>query len=249
MRHERRAAIVVEASGNRRSAWVGVLGCLAVACSGTPESVSPNSGGFSGVGGGGAGAAQGGGGSAGIGGGGSPPDGGGGAASNTTTRKRIFHLKNGDLGQIRDANDTRTGLEVADAECTTAGQTYGGANWKAWLSSSTVNALDRIADVGPWYRLDQTTLLFADRASIVNGPQVPISPQSVLVDDTRNLFWTGTLVDGTASANNCQDWTDYVFANPLNIATVGRVDTAGPGWVNPTPLSCSYYLALLCIEQ
>ncbi len=244
-----RTARVVETSRYPRSAWICIFTYLAVACSGTPQSVSPNSGGFSGVGGGGAGAAQGGGGSDGTGGDGLASSGGSGATGDTSTRKRIFHLTNGRLGQIRDANDPRTGLEVADADCTKVGLTYGGAQWKAWLSSSTLNALERIADVGPWYRLDQVTLLFADRASFVNGPQVPINPQSNLVDDTRNLFWTGTLVDGTASAYNCQGWTQYVGSNPANRATVGRVDTAGKGWVDPTLLACSHYLALLCVEQ
>ena len=108
-----------------------------------------------------------------------------------------------------------------------------------------MGALARIADVGPWYRLDQQTLLFESRASIVNGPLVPINAQPNLGNEA-NLFWTGTLVDGTPSANNCQDWTAY---GGSLVATVGRVDTAGAGWVDPTPLACSTYLALLCFEQ
>ena len=78
-------------------------------------------------------------------------------------------------------------------------------------------------------RLAQTTLSFTNRASIVNDPIVAISPQSDLLHDTRNLFCTGTLIDGTASANNCQDWTAH---GGTNIATVGRVDTSGQGWVD-----------------
>jgi hypothetical protein len=233
-RETKPAALVVGAWGHECLACKGVVSYLTVACSGVSERVSSNSGGASGASGGAGGN------------GGADATGAGGTTSDTTTRKRVFHLKNGTLGQIPDANDPRTGLEVADAECTKAGQAHGGVQWKAWLSSSTVSALNRIADVGPWYRLDQTTLLFHNLASIVNGPLVPISPQSDVVDDTRNLFWTGTLLDGTASVDNCQDWTTYMG---LNIATVGRADTSGQGWVDPTPLSCGYYLALLCIEQ
>ena len=91
-----------------------------------------------------------------------------------TAPKRVFHLLNGALGAIRDANDTRTGLEVADADCTSAGQMHGGGQWRAWLSSSSANAIDRLVDVGPWYRLDQQTKLFESRAAIAQGPLVPI---------------------------------------------------------------------------
>lgn len=167
-------------------------------------------------------------------------------AGATTARKRVFHLLNGALGAIRDANDTRTGLEVADADCTTAGQMYGGGQWRAWLSDSSMNAIDRLVDVGPWYRLDQQTKLFDSRAGITQGPLVPIEDPTDAGAGTRGLFWSGTLLDGTASAGNCSDWTSYVGGGT---ATVGRTDTAGSGWVDPTPLSCSKYLSLLCFEQ
>jgi hypothetical protein len=164
----------------------------------------------------------------------------------TTARKRVFHLLNGALGAIRDANDTRTGLEVADADCTTAGQMYGGGPWRAWLSDSSTNAIDRLVDVGPWYRLDQQTKLFDNRAAITQGPLIPIEDPSDAGAGIRSLFWSGTLLDGTASAGNCSDWTSYVGGGT---ATVGRTDTAGSGWVDPTPLSCSKDLSLLCFEQ
>lgn len=163
-----------------------------------------------------------------------------------TVRKRVFHLVNGALGKIKDssASDTRTGLETADAACTTAGKMHGGGQWQAWLSSSSMNAIDRLADVGPWYRLDQQTMLFENRAAIAQGPLVPIDDPAD--GNSRISFWSGTLLDGTASAANCADWTEYVGGVK---ATVGRADTAGPGWVAPTLQSCSTYLALLCFEQ
>jgi len=153
---------------------------------------------------------------------------------------------NGDLGAIRTSTDPRTGVEVADAQCTTAGQSYGGGQWRAWLSSSTVNAIDRLVDVGPWYRLDQQTELFENRAALTRGPLVAIDDPTYANSGTRTLFWTGTLIDGTASPTNCSDWTSYVGDRA---ATVGRTDMAGQGWVDPTPLSCSKYLSLLCFEQ
>jgi hypothetical protein len=153
---------------------------------------------------------------------------------------------NGALGAIRDANDPRTGVEVADADCTNAGQMYGGGQWRAWLSSSAVNAIDRIVDVGPWYRLDQQTKLFENRVGIAQGPLAPIEDPTNTNAGVRRLFWTGTQLDGTATSANCTDWTAYVGGVT---ATVGRTDTTGPGWIEPTLQSCSTYLSLLCFEQ
>jgi hypothetical protein len=169
---------------------------------------------------------------------------GGGDLSAPTARKRVFHLSNGTLGAIPTSTDPRTGPEVADEECTMGGQAYGGGQWRAWLSGSTDNAIDRLADVGPWYRLDQQTELFESRAALVDGPLVPIEDPTDA--GVRNLFWTGTLLDGTASTANCSDWRTYVGQVT---ATVGRTDTAGRGWVDPTPLTCGTYLSLLCFEQ
>lgn len=216
----------------RRILSFGTLACLAVACGGSSGQAPRDAAGESD----GIGIADAGGG-----------DGGGldGIGDGGTTPKRVFHLKNGTLGAIPDSNNPMTGLDVADQECTKAGQAYGGGQWKAWLSSSTANAIDRLGDVGPWYRLDGQTKLFDSRAAIANGPLAPISTQHDTVDDTRNLFWSGTLVDGTVSSTTCSDWRAWVAA----IGTVGRVDTAGAGWIDPTPLVCSTYLALLCFEQ
>jgi hypothetical protein len=109
-----------------------------------------------------------------------------------------------------------------------------------------MNAIDRLVDVGPWYRLNQQTKLFANRSAIAQGPLVPIEDPTDAGAGTRSQFWSGTLLDGTASTGNCSDWTSYVGGGT---ATVGRTDTAGSGWVDPTPLSCSKYLSLLCFEQ
>src|SRR5262245_49020097 len=95
-------------------------------------------------------------------------------------RKRIFYFRNGTLGQIRDSTDTRPAVDVADGDCTDEASSMGvGGSWKAWLSSSQVDAITRISDVGPWYRLDQETLLFASRADFAHGPRVRIDPSDV----------------------------------------------------------------------
>lgn len=159
-------------------------------------------------------------------------------------RHRAFYLRNGTLGKIMDSADTRTGIETADANCTTAAATRElGGLWRAWLSSSTVDAIARIDDLAPWYRVDRETLLFASKSELTTGPRATIeaSPEHEMM-----MFWSGTRLDGTRSTDNCSDWTIY---NRPAIATVGRADIVGQAWVMETPLLCSNYLALLCIEQ
>lgn len=43
----------------------------------------------------------------------------------------------------------------ADGFCANAAAAAGlGGNWVAWLSTSTVNAIDRVTGTGPWYLVD-----------------------------------------------------------------------------------------------
>ena len=169
-------------------------------------------------------------------------------------RKRVFYFRNGSLGKIRDSTNTRPAVEIADDSCTNGAREMGlGGTWKAWLSSSRIDAIDRISDVGPWYRLDQTTVLFETKAELSLGPRIRIDPKDASEDwetcsfsgSCRFTFWSGTDVDGRHTTDNCLDWTEYLG----RIATVGRADVAGRDWVASDPLYCGAYLGLLCIEQ
>ena len=161
----------------------------------------------------------------------------------TPQPKRIFFFPNGSLGEIGDSSDQRDPLTIADSKCTARAKelSLGGGSWSAWLSSSGGNAIDRVGE-GPWYRLDQQTLLFASKAELKVGPRVAIDP----TDGGKPMrFWSGTGSDGLRSDPTCRDWT--LYTSPLT-GTVGRADRPGAAWVDPEPLDCSTYLALLCIE-
>ena len=161
----------------------------------------------------------------------------------TLERKRVFYFRNGTLGKIRDSSDERPGVIVADEACTAEAADGGlGGSWRAWLSSSEVDAVERIDDVGPWYRLDQETLLFPSRAEIGQGPRAAIVPDG----EGERRFWSGTGPDGRATAETCSDWTVY---NVPAVATIGRADLVGSAWIPDAPLLCAEYLALLCLEQ
>ncbi|MBI4821384.1 MAG: hypothetical protein HY791_34310 [Deltaproteobacteria bacterium] len=170
-------------------------------------------------------------------------------------RKRVFFFRNGTLGKIRDSADSRDSLGIADEDCTSGAERTGlGGLWRAWLSSSEIDAIDRVSDVGPWYRLDRKTLLFASKAELAEGPRTRIDPTEQTEDwescarsgSCGLTFWSGTDLYGRRTSDNCLDWTVY---NRPAIATVGRADVSGPSWVAASSILCSAYLALLCIEQ
>lgn len=147
--------------------------------------------------------------------------------ASSTTHPDADHPADGGL-QVKRIFATHTvymgsfgGVEAGDQLCNSAAQTaqLGGA-WKAWLSTSAANAIDRIADVGPWYLVDGTTLVFANKAALVGSPRVAIDHDelgnAIPQHDPFNVegAWTGTLQGGKAAAGNpalgagadCSDW-------------------------------------------
>src|SRR4051794_18448419 len=67
------------------------------------------------------------------------------------------------------------GLTGADAKCRTLATAASlGGTWKAWLSTTSTNAIDRIVDVGPWYLMNGVKT-FNNKAALRGTPLVPIS--------------------------------------------------------------------------
>jgi hypothetical protein len=132
-----------------------------------------------------------------------------------------------------------TGLGGADAICQEIGRRvgFGAKTWKAYLSTSTVNAKDRIG-TGPWVNSKGMTLaadlaalhalkgnadLFIDeKGTKING-QWDGSPTPVEHD-----IFTGSTAEGTVMANmTCKDWTSDMAGND-NKAQMGHSDGLGP---------------------
>lgn len=82
----------------------------------------------------------------------------------------------------------------------------------AWLSDSSIDAIDRITVNGPFRRLDGYAVANT-RSGLVGSGLL----NSIHVDEkgryatTSGTVWTGTFADGTASTNHCLDWTDDTF--------------------------------------
>ena len=139
------------------------------------------------------------------------------------------------------------GLAGADAHCAALAEAAGirGKTWRAYLSTSTVNARDRIGN-GPWYnvkgeliaenlaqlltaegnKISGTTAIDETGATppylrVVDGTPQPPAAGVPLVHD----ILTGTTDEGTVAAGQtCNDWTDGT-AN--STAMLGHADRLG----------------------
>ncbi|THK37226.1 hypothetical protein EHS39_15490 [Ensifer sp. MPMI2T] len=132
--------------------------------------------------------------------------------------------KGGDLG----------GLAGADAYCaqlaTASGST--GKTWKAYLSTDTEHAKDRIG-TGPWYNAkgekiaDDVASLHSDKNNLTK--QTALNERGEVINgrgDTPNRhdILTGSNPDGTAAAETCGNWT---MGGAEGAAVVGHSDRTG----------------------
>jgi hypothetical protein len=127
------------------------------------------------------------------------------------------------------------GLEGADAHCQKLAEAAGasGQAWRAYLSTSTVNARDRIGD-GPWHNAKGE--LIANDLNELHGDANKITKETGLTEtgemvkgrgDTPNMhdILTGSNADGTVAAGmTCEDWTSNASTGK---AFVGHHDRIG----------------------
>lgn len=178
--------------------------------------------------------------------GGGSPEGGG---SLPDGAKRIFITSQEFRGDLVGAG----GLAGADGACESAAQGAGlGGTWKAWLSTTSVNAIDRVDDVGPWYDLEGT-LIFHDKANLTTSPLA-----GLWIDETGTYLpsdniWTGTGFGGKyvedlgPGSKPCSDWTAATISEGAKIGQVGRQD--GIAWTLFAGTTCDQQAHLICIEQ
>jgi hypothetical protein len=150
----------------------------------------------------------------------------GGAKSKTTFFVTSDTVQNANFG----------GLDGADMRCTTLAKAagFGDHTWKAYLSTSTVNAKDRIG-MGPWHNAKGVLIaenvaalhardgdddLFIDEKGMKINGQWDDSP-----GPNQHDILTGSNTDGTVAAGKtCGDWT----MDTGGMAQVGHADGLGP---------------------
>jgi hypothetical protein len=155
---------------------------------------------------------------------------------------------------IVEAGSSGSGIEAADELCQNAAVNAGrNGTWKAWISDNNNNAIDRIADVGPWYLVGTSEyIVFENKAGMTQNPLRPIDHDEfgdVISFDPQiigNEVWTGTNSDGTNSGLNCSNWA---FGDTLD-GKAGDYELNDVRWTNTTtPRGCEWQNHLYCFEQ
>lgn len=196
-----------------------------------------------------------------------------------TQPKRIFITRNAYDGNLKTAGGGTDGLSGADKLCDVAAMSASlGGVWKAWLSTTSIRARDRILDVGPWVNL-HGSVVFPNKASLLTGPMVPIEFNERNESTIGHVvvggppwtdgvpMWTGTnKLLGLATIKytpqtpaTCSDWSattyDLKAEFGLSDSTTGGWTEFAEGWsppgydANTGLLQCNSTAHLICFEQ
>ncbi len=164
----------------------------------------------------------------------------------STSRKRVFVTSQTFDGNFRALGDTSdaNGLKGADTACNDAASKAGlGGMWIAWLSVTGGDAINRVADVAPWYLVDQVTKVFDTHSQLGAPADVPVN-----MTENRNTVtgpaWTGTTLLGTAHSARCGEWKN----NGTSLGAWGDVGNAFD-WSYKDTQYCSKEARLYCLEQ
>lgn len=176
-----------------------------------------------------------------------------GAVTEPRTPRRAFVTRGSYSGNFLDHVQTASdGLAAADAICQTrADAAQLGGTWVAWLSSSEVDALDRIGGDGPWQLVDGT-VVFANRAQLETEPSDPLmrDEYGAGLDDCfcgRVYIWSGTRAGGLRDDATCADWTDELASGRYGQGQ--EYSTPTFAWTDYSTSDCQDTRHLLCLEQ
>jgi len=133
------------------------------------------------------------------------------------------------------------GLQGADAHCTALAESAGidGKTWRAYLSTSSVDARDRIGD-GPWYNVRGELIArnvdelhgdnnISNETAIDENGNTPgyltmVDGEVQRPDSLVHDIMTGTNEDGTANEATCNNWTD---GSANSTTMLGHADRIG----------------------
>jgi hypothetical protein len=125
-----------------------------------------------------------------------------------------------------------------------------GVEYKAWISTSTTDAKDRLSG-GPWSSpngLLSSIKVADDVADLIDGGlDAGINrTEEAYFEKNGNLVWTGTELNGTGSAANCANWTDASLTGGN-----GASGTNSGNWTKDasSPSACATTGQLYCFQQ
>ncbi|HUQ02034.1 MAG TPA: hypothetical protein VM261_06025 [Kofleriaceae bacterium] len=141
-------------------------------------------------------------------------------------------------------------LSNADAICAADAAASGlPGTYRAWLSTSTVAAKDRLGTARGWVRVDGRPV--ADSLADLTAGKLlfPVrfqadGTQAVQDGAAHAVVVTGTSREGTMASTNCADWTSSTnMARTGNANSTGRIWT---DWFDGDPQYCSSPFAFYC---
>jgi len=170
----------------------------------------------------------------------------GGGSGGAPAVKRVFVTRETYDGNFKAHGSTSDpdGLKGANTLCNAAAEAAGlGGAWIAWLSVTGNDAINRVADVAPWYLIDQTTKVFDTHAQLASPANVPVNATEY-GDIVSGPAWTGTTLLGTAQSARCGEWKN----NGTTLGAWGDVGSAFD-WSYKNTEACSTKARLYCFEQ
>ncbi len=155
----------------------------------------------------------------------------------------------GNLSEWPGANGN-IGVAAGDAICRREAEIFDLPNadsFRAWLSDSTSDARSRLESDGPWVRPDGVPVA-TSKADLLDGSL--FAPINLRLDGLyldNNSTWTGTATSGTATGNDCDDWSASALEEVANTGTAGY---ASAFW-SPFPgtSTCTSARRLICLED
>jgi len=138
------------------------------------------------------------------------------------------------------------GIDAGDAICRSlagaAGLPYP-QTFKAWLSTDTINAVDRFTIDGPWRRVDGVP--FADSiADLVSGRPFTSLGVTEFGGYSHERVFTGTLADGTAHPDTCSNWD-----SASGFGIFGFSSAAWSWWTETNETACSVHQSIYCLQD
>ncbi len=140
------------------------------------------------------------------------------------------------------------GLVGADAICQARATAASlGGTWKAWLSSSTTSAAQRLAHNGSPYQLVDGTVVAYNWAELTSGTLAHrIDENELGAFWISAVFWTSTSASGAALTSTCSDWTSNSASAPVEY---GYNTYADSRWTDEAATTCADHMAFYCLEQ
>jgi hypothetical protein len=156
-------------------------------------------------------------------------------------RYRVFLTRTMHAGHMTNPG-TPDGVQSADIICEKAAPSPS-KRWVAWLSTSTEDAISRLRDGHPWFRVsDPTTMVFAGRSAL-RAPMNAIT--NIEGGVSSGYVWTGSGIDGKFATNlSCGDWKG-LSGNGI----VGKADATSPEWTHLVDSNCGNAAHLYCFEE